>query len=116
MLKKRAKTLAELADGVQFLILHRPLPFTEASQKLLTPDMKARLARLSARLQQATWENGALGGLLKVFATDEGVGMGQIGPGLRAALTGGAPAPDLGQSMELLGREETLARLADQTR
>jgi glutamyl-tRNA synthetase len=42
--------------------------------------------------------------------------MGKIGPGLRAALTGGAPAPDLGQSMELLGREETLARLADQTR
>ncbi len=41
--------------------------------------------------------------------------MGQIGPGLRAALTGGAPAPDLGQTLEALGREELLARIADQT-
>jgi glutamyl-tRNA synthetase len=41
--------------------------------------------------------------------------MGQIGPGLRAALTGGAPAPDLGQTLELLGREEALARLKDQS-
>jgi glutamyl-tRNA synthetase len=33
---------------------------------------------------------------------------------LRAALTGGAPAPDLGQALELLGRDEALARMADQ--
>jgi glutamyl-tRNA synthetase len=52
--------------------------------------------------------------MLKSFATDEGVGLGQIGPGLRAAMTGGTPAPDLGQMLELLGREEALARLSDQ--
>jgi glutamyl-tRNA synthetase len=115
VLKKRAKTIAELADGIHFLAATRPLPFTEAAQKLLTSDMRERLTRLSAHLAGATWENAALGMSLKAFATDEGVGMGQIGPGLRAALTGGAPAPDLGQTLELLGREEALARLKDQT-
>ncbi|MEQ1616826.1 MAG: glutamate--tRNA ligase [Terricaulis sp.] len=115
VLKKRAKTLAELADGMHFLAAVRPLVFSEDAQKLLTSDMIGRLARLSARLAQATWENAELGALLKAFATDEGVGMGQIGPRLRAALTGGAPAPDLGQTLELLGREEALARLKDQT-
>jgi len=40
--------------------------------------------------------------------------MGQIGPPLRAALTGGLPAPDLAPVMEWLGQEETLARIDDQ--
>ena len=31
-----------------------------------------------------------------------------------AALTGGGPAPDLGHTLELLGRAESLARIADQ--
>jgi glutamyl-tRNA synthetase len=39
--------------------------------------------------------------------------MGQIGPGLRAVLTGGAPAPDLGSTLALLGREEALGRIGD---
>ncbi len=117
LLKKRAKTLAELADMTRFLVAERPLTFTEAATALIDPDMKARLTRLTARLvEPRVWESASLGAVLKTFATEEGVGMGKIGPGLRAALTGGAPAPDLGQSMELLGREETLARLADQTR
>jgi len=39
--------------------------------------------------------------------------MGKIGPAVRAALTGGRPAPDLADVMSVLGREETLARLGD---
>ena len=34
--------------------------------------------------------------------------MGQIGPALRAALTGGLPAPDIAPVMDWLGRAETL--------
>ncbi|MEO1473397.1 MAG: hypothetical protein AAFS03_05575, partial [Pseudomonadota bacterium] len=33
---------------------------------------------------------------------------------LRAAATGGLPAPDLAPVLEWLGREETLARIQDQ--
>jgi glutamyl-tRNA synthetase len=40
--------------------------------------------------------------------------MGQIGPPLRAALTGGLPAPDLAPVMDWLGREEALGRIDDQ--
>jgi glutamyl-tRNA synthetase len=116
VLKKRAKTLAEMTDMSRFLVDERPLSVAEAAKALLSTDMKAKLARLLVRLDAApVWENAVLAALLKAFATDEGVGLGQIGPGLRAALTGGAPAPDLGQTLELLGREEALARVADQT-
>ena len=42
-----------------------------------------------------------------------GVGLGKIGPALRAALTAGAPAPDLSKTLAALGREESLGRLDD---
>ena len=41
------------------------------------------------------------------------VGLGKIGPGLRAALSGGAPAPDLAGALVSLGKTESLARLDD---
>lgn len=115
VLKKRAKTLADLAEQARFLLLHRPLVLDESAKSLMKDEFRQRLGRLHQRLAAATpWDHVALGSELKAFATDEGVGLGQIGPGLRAALTGGAPAPDLGQALELLGRDEALARIADQ--
>jgi glutamyl-tRNA synthetase len=114
-LKSRAKTVPELASQTRFVALPRPLGLTETAQALLTEEFRRRLARLRVRLTDAaSWDHAHLGQVLKTFATDEGVGLGQIGPGLRAALTGGAPAPDLGLALELLGREEALARISDQ--
>jgi glutamyl-tRNA synthetase len=115
VLKKRAKTIKEMADQARFLIASRPLVVDDVAKAALKDDVRHRLRRLRDRLAaEAQWDHTALGAMLKAFATDEGVGLGQIGPGLRAALTGGTPAPDLGQMLELLGREESLARLSDQ--
>jgi glutamyl-tRNA synthetase len=114
VLKNRAKTLAEMADQARFLTAERPLALDAKGQALVS-DAKERLKRLRNRLiTQGDWENSALSSTLKAFVTEEGVGMGQVGPPLRAALTGGAASPDIGQTLELLGREEALARLADQ--
>ena len=115
VLKKRAKTIRELAEQARFVLAQRPLTLDEAAKSLMKDDFKQRLGRLRERLAaEPVWEHVALGAALKAFATAEGVGLGQIGPGLRAALTGGTPAPDLGQALELLGRDEALARIADQ--
>ena len=115
VLKKRAKTIVELAEQSRFILAKRPLTLDEAAKSLMKDEFRQRLGRLHRKLAaEPAWEHAALGGALKAFATAEGVGLGQIGPGLRAALTGGTPAPDLGQAMELLGREEALARIADQ--
>ena len=115
LLKSRAKTVPDLAGQLAFLLAQRPLTLTEAARAQLTEEARARLARLKPRLaSEANWMHDSLSSVLKAFATDEGVGLGKIGPSLRAALSGGAPAPDLGQALELLGREETLARISDQ--
>jgi glutamyl-tRNA synthetase len=115
MLKKRAKSIPDLVDQSRFVLLKRPLALDEKANSLMKDEFKQRLSRLRDWLaKEPGWDHVALGAALKAFATAEGVGLGQIGPGLRAALTGGAPAPDLGQALELLGRDEALARMADQ--
>jgi glutamyl-tRNA synthetase len=114
VLKTRAKTVVELADQAFFLIRKRPVTLDAAAQKAMKDGVAERLGRLLPRLEAATaWEEAPLAQALKDFAVAEGVGMGQIGPGLRAVLTGGAPAPDLGHTLALLGRDESLGRIAD---
>jgi glutamyl-tRNA synthetase len=50
---------------------------------------------------------------LTQYCAQIGIGLGKIGPVLRAVLTGGAPAPDITLVLALLGRNEGLARLKD---
>ena len=115
VLKTRAKTIPDLAEQARFVLAKRPLVLDDAAKSLMKDDFRQRLKRLEQKLAaEPHWEHAALAAALKAFAADEGVGLGQIGPGLRAALTGGTPAPDLGQALELLGRDEALARIADQ--
>jgi glutamyl-tRNA synthetase len=114
ILKQRAKTIVELADQVFFLVRARPYVLDGAAQKAMKGDAVALVKRLTARLQAATaWTLEGLGDEITSFARDESVGLGQFGPAVRAAVTGGAASPDLAQTLFLLGREETLARLGD---
>src|SRR5215468_8636068 len=92
VLKTRAKTVAELADQSRFLLLERPIVLDAAAQKT-NVDSQDILRRLRDRLEaQQEWTAAALGDALKAFAAEVGIGMGKIGPPLRAVLTGGAPA------------------------
>ncbi|MCW5723724.1 MAG: glutamate--tRNA ligase [Maricaulaceae bacterium] len=116
LLKTRAPTLAELKEQAYFLYRKRPFATDAKAAKALDADALARLIRLRAALAtQDEWTEAALHEALKAFAEAEQVGFGKIGAPLRAALTGGAPAPDLSAVLSLLGRDESLARLDDAT-
>ena len=113
-LKERAATLAELEDQVYFMLRLRPFTLEGKTAKALDEDALARLSRLRGALASHNdWSEPALGDALKAFAEAEGVGFGKIGQPLRAAITGGAPAPDMGFVLAVLGRDEVLARLDD---
>jgi glutamyl-tRNA synthetase len=113
-LKERAKTIIDLTDQCAFILDTRPLDFDEKTVKILTPEAVERIGRAREALAQITnWRHDSIKDAIAAFATSEGVGFGKVGPSLRAALTGGKPAPDLGVTMEILGQEETLARLGD---
>jgi glutamyl-tRNA synthetase len=81
---------------------------------LLNEETAARLSRLRERFAAAeAWDVASLETLNKNFAESEGVGLGKIGPALRAVLSGGSPAPDLAGALVALGKEESLGRLDD---
>lgn len=113
-LKPRARTIHELADQAGFIFLTRPLEITGKAAKPLNDEAVQLLGRLKTHIETLDeWSSDSLGAALKSFAENEDVSFGKVGAPLRAVLTGGAPAPDLADTMAILGREESLGRLGD---
>jgi len=114
-LKARAHTLNELADGARFLFESRPLSIDDGAADLLTPDSRALLAAAHQRLVAlANWESESLEGAIREVAEGAGVKLGKLAQPLRAALTGRTTSPGIFDVLALLGRDESLARIADQ--
>ncbi len=112
VLKPRAKNVHELVEGAQFLYAHRPLEMTEQAAKLLDPESRERLGRVSAALGcEKDWTIEALEATTKALAEDLGVGFGKLAQPMRAALTGTTTSPGIFDVLVLLGRDEALARL-----
>lgn len=109
-----AKTTLELADATVFALKVRPLELPDKAKELLSEETRARLGRLRAvYAAAAVWDVPSLEALNRSFAESEGVGLGKIGPALRAVLSGGSPAPDLAGALVALGKDESLGRLDD---
>jgi glutamyl-tRNA synthetase len=114
LVRDGAKTTLELADLTVFALKKRPLELPEKVLALLTDETRARLGRLRENLADApAWAVPDLERRLRAFAEAEGVGLGKIGPALRAVLSGGSPAPDLAGALVALGKDESLGRLDD---
>ena len=115
-LKPRAKSLNELAEGAAFLFASRPLDMDEKAASLLGGDAPDLLAAVHARLAQAdAWTAETTEQAVREVAEGRGVKLGQVAQPLRAALTGRATSPGIFDVLALLGREESLARIADAT-
>src|SRR5215469_11916617 len=112
-LKPRAKTIIELAEKARFYVAPRPIQPTADAAKLLTPDARSLLGALSGEIGAAEWQVATLEERLREFVTAKGVKLGTVAQPLRAALTGSLASPGIFEVMEVLGREETLGRLAD---
>lgn len=114
-LKERAKTLVELLDSAYYLYAARPLQLDAKAAALLDDAGKQRLPGLAEKLSAVNdWSVAALEAVVRAYAEEHGLKLGQAAQPLRAALTGRAMSPGLFDVMAVLGREETLARLADQ--
>ena len=115
-LKDRAKTLNELLDTAGYIFATRPLTFDEKAQKQLTDDARAMLGELTSHLREARdWTTEELETITKAFAEQRAIKLGKIAQPLRAVLTGRAVSPGIYDVMATLGRDETLARIGDQS-
>ncbi len=115
VLKVRARDLNELAAGAGFLFVKRPLALDAKAEALLTAEARDLLGRIAARLGAVTgWTSEPLEASLKAMAEELGLGLGKLAQPLRAALTGQANSPGIFDVLVLLGRDESLARIAAQ--
>ena len=114
-LKERAKTLIELIEASSFIFADRPLQIDPRAQALLTPDTRGLIGRLRAALEQvAPWSVEATEAAMRAFAEANSLKLGAVAQPLRVALTGKTTSPGIFEVLSVLGREECLARLADQ--
>jgi glutamyl-tRNA synthetase len=112
-LKPRAKTIVELAEKAGFYVTARPIRPAPDAAKLLTPDARSLLGALSGEIGDSEWQVSALEARLRDFVAGKGLKLGAVAQPLRAALTGSLASPGIFEVMEVLGRDETLGRLAD---
>ncbi len=112
-LKPRATTLVDLAASAKFYVASRPLAPSEQAMRQLDA-ARALLEDLRPALEAVgEWNEPSLEEAVRAYAQASGVKLGQVAQPLRAALTGATTSPGLFEVMAVLGRPETLGRLAD---
>lgn len=113
-LKPRAKSLHEIADGALFLFAARPLAFDEKALALLDADALTLLTKSAEALAPLEeWSAESTEQAIRGVAESAGLGLGKVAQPLRAALTGRTTSPGIFDVLFLLGKDETLGRLAD---
>ncbi|MFL6767882.1 MAG: glutamate--tRNA ligase [Sphingomicrobium sp.] len=114
-LKARAHNLNELAEGAEFLFADRPLKPDDKASALLNDEARSHLALAHAALAAAPkWEHDALDAAVREVAESNSLKLGKLAQPLRAALTGKTTSPGIFDVLVLLGKDESLARIADQ--
>jgi len=114
-LKERAKTLVELVDGAAFLFARRPLAIDDKAADILARGGRLHLAALLPRLKAVEdWSAAGIEAAVRAYADAEGAKLGTIAQPLRAAATGRSTSPGIFEVLAVLGRDESLGRIADQ--
>src|SRR6476660_219821 len=114
-LKERAKTLVELFEASRFLWTSRPLEIADQAKALLTGEAKTLIAALLPELEAVPdWNATTVEAIVRPYAERAGLKLGAVAQPLRAALTGRTTSPPIFDVLALLGRDESLARIADQ--
>ncbi len=114
-LKERAKNVVELIDSASYLTSQRPLTLDDKAKGLLGGDARKVLGRVLERLKSLPdWTAEAAEQAVRAEAETSGLKLGAVAQPLRAALTGRATSPGIFDVLVVLGREESLGRIADQ--
>jgi glutamyl-tRNA synthetase len=113
LLKERVSTLEELADAAVYF--YRALDASAALKaQHYTADIKPALIDLRDRLAGVEWSREKIAALIKAVVAGHGLKFPRLAMPLRVMVTGETQTPAIDAVLELLGREEVLARLGKQ--
>ena len=113
LVQTRVTALTEVPAMVDFFFLDEPA-IDDASWAKATKDewASAVLSETTAAYATAEWNHDSLKAVIEQVGEKHGLKLGKVQAPIRVAITGRTVGPPLFESLELLGRETTLARLA----
>ena len=111
-LRARARTLQEMAEMAAYFFSDGVALDEKAAAKHLGPESKPVLQEVRAALAAvAEWKTEPLDGAIKTVSEKLKVGMGKVAQPVRVAVTGNTASPGIGETLELVGREQALKRI-----
>jgi glutamyl-tRNA synthetase len=115
LLRERSRTLREMAERARFALVEEVAYEEKAARKHLTPVAEGPLRDLHDRLAELPrWDEASLEAAFEEVRRRHGdLAMGALAQPVRVALTGGAASPGIYQTLLAVGRERSLARLAE---
>ncbi len=111
LVQERVSTLAEVPAMVDFLFLPEPEVDPVSWDKAMAGAAGAVLDGAMAAYQACPWTSEELMAALRVVGEGLGLNLRKAQAPVRVAVTGRSVGPPLFESLEVLGREPTLARL-----
>jgi glutamyl-tRNA synthetase len=110
--RERSKTMKEMAQNSRFFFVDTVEIDPKAAAKHLSAEGAPYLAEARDRLAALdTWKAQPIHDALHALATEKSVGLGKVVQPIRVAVSGGTISPPIDVTLELLGRERTLARI-----
>jgi glutamyl-tRNA synthetase len=107
----RIGVLSEIVPIVDFLFLDQPSDDDVAWAKAMTSDAQPLLAAALRQYATTEWRAEVLKSTLEAIGAERGLKLGKAQAPVRVAVTGRSIGLPLFESLEILGREQTLARL-----
>jgi len=110
--RQRTSTVNELVDSIRYCFQEFDDYDEKAARKVLKADATKALQRLLDSLMVLeSWNAAAIHAVIEAITLELAVGMGKVGQPLRVAVTGGSFSPPIDQTVELLGKDRTIARI-----
>jgi glutamyl-tRNA synthetase len=110
--QERAATLRAMAQASTFFYADFEQYDEKAAKKNLTPESEPALRQVRAALASLTaWRAADIHAAINAIAEASGQGLGKVAQPVRVAVAGGSVSPPIDITLELLGRERTLARI-----
>ncbi len=112
LVQERVSRLDEVASYVDFLFLtDAPIDEAAFTKVMSVPTSRPILDEVVKAYETVEWEHEALKETLDAIGTGHGLKLGKTQAPIRIAVSGRPVGPPLIESLELLGRDETLRRL-----
>jgi len=113
LLKERVNTVEELADAAVYF--YRALEPAEALRaQHYSQDVKPALEELRQRFERVDWQKPAISEAIKAVIGVHKLKMPKLAMPLRVMVSGTTQTPSIDATLELIGREQVLARMTAQ--